>query len=183
MRDSFGATPIGRGLTSAAGAAQLSAWTLGGRLVSFPQYGTCLCSEIEYRLDRSPITVYACHCTECQRQTGASFALYVVSRRSDLTIARGEPSDKRIELSDGRHKDLITCSQCGARLWGPSSSSELVVLHAETLNDISWPQPVAHIWTRSAQSRVELRKDSLTFAGQPQGHDWIAIVQAWQNRR
>ena len=32
-----------------------------------PYLGHCLCGNVRYRVDREPLTVHACHCTECQR--------------------------------------------------------------------------------------------------------------------
>ena len=42
--------------------------------------GGCFCGEIRYRFVGDPLTLYACHCTDCQRETGASFVLSMVRR-------------------------------------------------------------------------------------------------------
>ena len=40
-----------------------------------PYTGGCLCGEIRYRLSAEPLVLYACHCTDCQRQSATAFNL------------------------------------------------------------------------------------------------------------
>ena len=56
-----------------------------------PYLGHCLCGAVAYRLTGEPLTFYACHCTDCQRRTGAAFALSMIVRRAALELTRGEP--------------------------------------------------------------------------------------------
>ena len=70
-------------------------------MVVFPQRGGCLCGDLEYRLSEDPVTLYACHCTDCQRQTGASFALSLIARCEALQIVRGWPHESSVETPDG----------------------------------------------------------------------------------
>lgn len=151
-------------------------------MVVFPQHGGCLCGDLEYSLSEDPVTLYACHCTDCQRQTGASFALSLIARREALQIVRGRPHEYSVEMPDGRIKRSFFCSRCATRLWGPSSVPGLAVLEPGTLDDTSWLHPIAHIWTRSAQPWVQIPKDSLNFVEQPQADEWLALVRAWKNR-
>ncbi|MGH7052276.1 MAG: GFA family protein, partial [Stellaceae bacterium] len=37
--------------------------------------GGCVCGAVRYRLTAAPLIVHACHCRDCQRLTGAAFAL------------------------------------------------------------------------------------------------------------
>ena len=39
-----------------------------------PLNGRCTCGEIKYQMLNKPLIVHCCHCTYCQRETGASFA-------------------------------------------------------------------------------------------------------------
>ena len=40
-----------------------------------PYHGGCLCGLIRYRVADEPLTLYVCHCTDCQRRTGSAFCL------------------------------------------------------------------------------------------------------------
>ncbi len=151
-------------------------------MVVFPQRGSCLCGDIQYTLSEDPLTLYACHCTDCQRQSGSSFALSMIVRGEALQIGRGRPQEYSIEMADGRLKQARFCSRCSTRLWGPSSVSGLAVLEPGTLDDTSWLRPVGHIWTRSAQPWVHISEDSLVFNEQPREDESLALVRAWKNR-
>src|SRR5437870_5253450 len=93
-----------------------------------PYHGGCLCGLIRYRLTDEPLTLYACHCTDCQRRTGSAFALSMPVFKSGLDLLKGEPRTYAVTLSDGRQKHGTFCGECGTRLWGeppkfPKSSS------------------------------------------------------------
>jgi hypothetical protein len=151
-------------------------------MVSFPQPGACLCGDVAYSLSEDPLTLYACHCTDCQRETGSSFSLSMIARHEALRLVRGHPQEYAIETPDRRRKQSYFCSRCSTRLWGPSSVSGLVVFGPGTLDDKSWLHPIGHIWTRSAQPWVRIPEDSLNFAMQPSADEWPAFVRAWKNR-
>jgi len=83
-----------------------------------PYHGGCLCGAIRYRVADEPLTLYACHCTDCQRRTGSAFALSMVVLKSELHLLQGEPRGYTLTLSDGRQKHGKFCCQCSTRLWG-----------------------------------------------------------------
>ena len=151
-------------------------------MVVFPQRGACLCGDVAYSLSEDPLTLYVCHCTDCQRQSGSSFALSLIVRREALQFVRGQPHEFSIEMPDGRVKRSHCCTRCSTRLWGPSNVSGLAVVEPGTLDDTSWLHPVGHIWTRSAQPWVAIPEDSLSFEREPQAEEWLGLVRAWKNR-
>ncbi len=151
-------------------------------MVPFPQPGSCLCGDVAYRLGEDPLTLYVCHCQDCQRQTGTSFALSMIVRQEALRLERGRPREYSVEMPDGRLKRSNFCDRCSTRLWGPSSIAGLAVLDPGTLDDTSWLRPVGHIWTRSAQPWVAIPEGPLRFEKQPRAEDWPAFVRAWKNR-
>jgi hypothetical protein len=152
-------------------------------MIPLPQRGGCLCGEVRYALAEDPLTLYACHCTDCQRQTGASFALALVVRREAVRIERGSPRETAVALADGRVKRSSGCGRCGARLFSPSRAPGLALLEAGTLDDTSWLEPVAHIWTRSAQRWLALPEAALRFEARPTEEGVLAMVRAWKERR
>jgi hypothetical protein len=151
-------------------------------MVNFPQRGRCLCGAVEYILREEPVTLYACHCTDCQRQTGSSFALSMIVRREALEIISGRPGQYAVELTDGRIKQAHFCARCSTRLWGPSSIADLTVLEPGTLDDTAWIHPVGHIWTRSAQPWVAIPDGDLSFSEQPGEESYAALARAWKQR-
>jgi hypothetical protein len=151
-------------------------------MVAFPQHGGCLCGDVRYRLDEDPVTLYVCHCTDCQTQTGTSFALSMVVRRPAFQIVRGEPREAAIELADGRVKRALFCGRCAVRFASPSRLPGLTIVEPGTLDDTSWVRPVGHIWARSAQPFVVIPEDTLRFEAQPSNEGMMALVRAWKGR-
>jgi hypothetical protein len=149
--------------------------------VSPPFDGGCVCGGVRYRLEAEPLTLYACHCTDCQRQSGSSFGLSMIVPRPALVIVAGEPRTFTLSLADGRRKSGRFCGDCGTRLWGePVKIPEVAVLRPGTLDDTTWLHPVGHIWTASAQAWVRIPDDALTYPGQPD--EMRSLIEAWRAR-
>ena len=143
--------------------------------------GGCLCGAIRYRLRGDPVTLYACHCTDCQTSTGSSFALSMLVPRESIEVRQGEPELCEVDLPDGRRKRAFRCASCGTHLWGaPQRVPQVLNLHPGTLDDTTWFEPVGHIWTRSAQPWVRIPADTLRYEQQPE--DMMPLVRAWKAR-
>lgn len=152
-------------------------------MVSFPQPGACLCRAVEYLLLEDPLTVYACHCSDCQSQTGTSFSLSMIMKRESLEITRGHLEYFSVELEDGREKGAHWCERCRTQIWGPSRGAGLVMLIPGTLDNTSWVVPAGHIWTSSAQPWIEIPSDRVSSAQAPSSENTIAMVKAWKQRQ
>jgi len=152
-------------------------------MIAFPQHGRCLCGDLEYRLKEDPLTVYLCHCTDCQTQSGTSFATSMIVRHNAFEIFRGSVDDVEIELDDGRVKHSQHCRRCRVRVGGVSSADGFAVIEPGTLDDTSWFRPVGHIWTRSAQPWFEIPADAIAIEQQPEPDEVVELVRAWKNWR
>jgi hypothetical protein len=149
-------------------------------MVNMPQQGGCLCGDIRYALREDPVTVYACHCTDCQTETGSGFYLSVVVRADALVYTKGRPETYEVQLADGRKKGAYYCQRCTARVGGASSLPGIASVDGGSLDDTSWLVPAGHIWTRSAQPWIRLPEQSLKFPMQPRDEDFVAMVRAWK---
>ena len=58
----------------------------------FPLQGGCSCGHIRYQLEKAPLVVHCCHCTDCMRQVGSAFAINAVVESEYLTLL--PPADK-----------------------------------------------------------------------------------------
>ena len=87
--------------------------------------GGCLCGAVRYRLTDDPLTLYACHCTDCQRQSGSAFGLSMIVARSAFELVRGEPLALEV-MAEGRTRRPRICGACGTRLFNESKVSEVV---------------------------------------------------------
>lgn len=149
--------------------------------MSAPYTGRCFCGAISYRVTAEPLTLYACHCTECQRRTGSAFALSMWVRRADLELLAGKPSRYTVTPEGGKTKVATYCANCTARLWGePLAAPDLAIVQPGTLDQPIGLEPVAHIWTRSAQPWFIFAPDAVKFEVQPT--DMTELMRLWQRR-
>ena len=59
-------------------------------LPEFQVEGVCQCGTVRYRLKASPLSVYNCHCKDCQRYSGAAWSMSMIVRNEDFELLSGE---------------------------------------------------------------------------------------------
>ena len=64
--------------------------------------GGCTCREVRYSLLARPMFVHCCHCTWCQRETGASFALNAMIESERVPLLEGEPEIVNTPSNSGK---------------------------------------------------------------------------------
>lgn len=144
-----------------------------------PLAGGCQCGAVRYEIRAAPLTVYACHCTECQRQSGGAFGLSMVAPREAVVIVSGTPNEWLRVHESGRLIDCVICGECGVRLFHkPHQNPKVAIMKPGTLDDTQWLDPVGHIWTRSAQPWFKIPADMVNYELQPP--DFSRLIEAWQ---
>ncbi|MBP0022104.1 MAG: GFA family protein [Cyanobacteria bacterium SBLK] len=136
--------------------------------MSISYTGGCQCGQIRYEIRAIPLTLYACHCTECQKQSSSAFGMSMPVPRDAVIILKGKPKQwKRISHS-GREVNCFFCGECGTRLFhNPERNPKISNIKPGTLDDTSWLKPVGHTWTKSAQKWVILNDGMLNYKKQP----------------
>jgi len=147
----------------------------------FPCPGGCACGAVRYQLLDDPLELHVCHCTDCQRVSGSAFVMSLVTRRAAVELMRGEPVRSEFETPEGIRRVDLRCTGCASRVWSePQGLADLLTVRPGTLDDHGWLQPIAHIWTKSAQSWVEIPAGVLRYEGNPT--DPLELVRAWRGR-
>ncbi|MEO1252245.1 MAG: GFA family protein [Pseudomonadota bacterium] len=137
-------------------------------VVALPIAGGCQCGALRYQLTAPPLMIYACHCTNCQKQSGGAFVMSATVPEAALEFTQGEPA--RVEwVSDaGNDRFGLFCGACGSRIAnGQTPSIGVLSLRAGTFEDTSWVRPAGHIWTRSAQPWMQFGEDDVLCDVQP----------------
>lgn len=143
-----------------------------------PLTGGCQCGHVRYEITGRPLTFYACHCTECQKQSSSAFGLSMTVRRNETRIIGGPMKTWERPADSGSRLTCHFCPECGVRLFhARSGTNDIWNLKAGTLDDTSWLQPAGHIWTGSAQKWVHIPDHTLNYAAQPESK--AALEQAW----
>ncbi|MBW4535755.1 MAG: GFA family protein [Pleurocapsa minor HA4230-MV1] len=64
-----------------------------------PYTGGCQCGQIRYEIQAEPLTLYACHCKECQKQSSSAFGMSMPVPRDAVVILQGQPKQwKRLPI-------------------------------------------------------------------------------------
>lgn len=141
--------------------------------------GGCQCGQIRYEIRAEPLTLYACHCKECQKQSSSAFGMSMSVLREAVVILQGEPKQWKRLSENGREVSCLFCENCGTRLFhNPARNSQITNVKPGTLDDTSWLKPVGNIWTQSSQKWVILSKEMLNYPKQPK--DFTQLVEKFQ---
>jgi hypothetical protein len=106
-----------------------------------------VCGSVRYQVTGEPLSVHACHCTDCQKLSGSAFGLSMVLNRDDLELLEGD---------------------IGTAIWFSSPGyAGIIALKPGTLDDTSGLRPIAHMWYRSAQPWLDVGNDLPVYQEQP----------------
>src|SRR6266851_8054168 len=112
----------------------------------------CQCGSVRYVLTTEPIRLGACHCKECQRQSGSAFGMFMPVKKDSLTVTGRTKQVTRIADS-GNEVTGVFCPECGVRIYHvPKSVQDVLALKPGTLDDTSWLRLDHFIWMKSARS-------------------------------
>ncbi len=130
--------------------------------------GGCQCGNIRYEVVGTPKQVVACHCTDCQRQSGSAFGMALVVNEADFRLTQGEPKTFASKSDAGRAKLGAFCPGCGTRIYHKSEWRKgMVSVRAGTLDDTSMLKPDMHLWTSNKQTWVTIPAGVKAFEKQP----------------
>ena len=148
--------------------------------MKLPLTGGCQCGTVRYRIDAEPLTVLACHCSECQKQSASAFGMTMPVRRTAFTFTKGEPAHWERKTDSGNMLGAAFCADCGVRLFHEPANKAVLNVKPGTLDDTSWVSPVGHIWTDRAQPWLRDRLEGVLYARQPPNMD--RLIAAWRAR-
>ena len=134
-----------------------------------PMTGHCLCGNVTYRIDAEPFAQAICHCEDCQRQTGTAFSIVIGVPHDAMTVEGDSLAifDTTGEVHGGAtHRHF--CSNCGSPLFSVvDAQPEVAYIKAGTLDDASWLEPNAEVFTRSALPWSPRLANAATFETMP----------------
>lgn len=135
--------------------------------------GGCRCGAIRYRADLSQaLTLYRCHCRDCQKLTSSAFGLSMFLPAEAFELTQGSPRQAARRADSGRTIEGFFCADCGSSVYNTSPARVgLVNLRPGTLDDPSGLAPVGDVWADRRQEWVDLLPDGLAYATQPDNLD------------
>ncbi|HVP08767.1 MAG TPA: GFA family protein [Burkholderiales bacterium] len=130
--------------------------------------GSCLCGAIQYTISAPVAELRACHCTNCQKISGAGGTVNAIVASKDFRIVKGTPKRFTKTADSGRVLHRYFCGDCGSGIYTQRElTPERVVVRAGAFDN---PPPMkigAHIWTRSARNWDLIDPAAQQVPGQP----------------
>ncbi|GAB4088625.1 GFA family protein [Hydrogenophaga soli] len=144
--------------------------------------GQCQCGQVVYEVTGQSATLFACHCTECQRQSSSAFGMALWIENPVVQLHQGELAEWVRTTPSGQRLAGRFCPQCGTRLFHQAlGQHRFLSIKPGTLDDTRGLSPVGHLWTQSKQAWVQLPEGSLCYAQNPPSFE--ALIQRWQESR
>lgn len=127
--------------------------------------GGCTCRAVRYRMTTGPVIVHCCHCTWCQRETGASFALNAVVETNRVEVLGTKPEMILTPSASGKGQKVHRCPTCRVAVWSnyTGGGDNMSFIRVGTLDDPKAFPPDVHIFTSSKQPWITLPPGSLVF--------------------
>ena len=114
--------------------------------------GGCLCGNIRYSVSAPVEKIIACHCTHCQKASGAGASHNALLPRSAVTFTSGQPRFFADTAQSGNILNRFFCGDCGSPIYSQREKTpEMMVLKVGTLDDSAGMKLVMNIWTSSAR--------------------------------
>ena len=112
--------------------------------------GGCLCGAVRYTIKGEPLATAVCHCTHCQKQSGAMFSTNLVVPESQYEQT-GETRVYRDQGDSGEAVLRCFCGACGSPILSKAATIPgMVLVKAGTLDDISGLTPSIEVYVDHA---------------------------------
>ncbi|MEE9300160.1 MAG: GFA family protein [Alphaproteobacteria bacterium] len=124
--------------------------------------GGCFCGKLRYRAEGRPLRVMHCHCTICQRVTGAPVVTWITFPTKGLSWPKGEPARLKSTASATRY----FCAGCGTHLVFVIDGAEELDVTVASLDHPEAAKPEHHIFVTTRVPWLQLSD------GLPEYVDW-----------
>ena len=130
--------------------------------------GSCLCGAIRYTISQPVTELRACHCTACQKLSGAGGTVNAPLPSSAFKVTQGTLKRFTMKADSGRTLHRFFCGECGTPIYSQRElTPEMVVVRAGAFDNPGEMKIGAHIWTKSARPWSYIDPASSRHPGQP----------------
>jgi hypothetical protein len=133
-----------------------------------PLTGSCLCGAIRYAVAALVTELRACHCTHCQKSSGAGGTVNAVVPSEAFKLTQGTPKRYDAKADSGRILHRYFCGDCGSPVYSQRQTNPgMVVVRAGTFDNAGDMKITTHIWTKSARPWSYMDPACTQVPGQP----------------
>jgi hypothetical protein len=140
-----------------------------------PVTGGCLCGAVRFEARAFLKSAYYCHCTICQKTSGAPFEIGVLIKAGTLKFTRGAPAYYQSSSSGKRG----FCGNCGSRIvWAPTDAKDDWSLNVSVcaLDNPADVRPSCHTYIDTKLPWLHIRDELPRFTEQ----EMSPIIEGWK---
>ncbi|WP_063682651.1 GFA family protein [Bradyrhizobium stylosanthis] len=116
----------------------------------------CSCGALALSLPGPPALVAACHCTDCQRRTGAPFGVGAFYPIDTVTIS-GRPKEFVRDGGSGAKVRNYFCPDCGSTVyWRADRLPTMIGVAVGAIADPKFRPPAMSVFEQSKHAWVEI---------------------------
>lgn len=137
-------------------------------MANLPAEGSCSCGAVTYKISAEPMFALFCHCSACQKRSGAAFLPVMFVPENAFAISGETKTHARIGGS-GHRLVAHRCGVCGQGIFnevGVLAGGVSVSPH--TLEDPSLFQPYCHIHTENMPDWLTIDDGLPQYPGPPE---------------
>ncbi len=107
--------------------------------------GGCFCGAVRYESTGKVLRFINCHCPDCRKLSGATFASIIAVESSGFKVVKGEEHLETFQSSPGKHRCF--CRTCGSHVIARfDAGPEMLLIRAGSVDGDPGVRPDAHIW-------------------------------------
>ncbi len=116
----------------------------------------CSCGALTVQAPGRSRLVVACHCTECQRRTGAPFGAGAFYPAEELRIAGAAKEFAREGTTGGMVRTRF-CPECGSSVyWTADWAPGFVAVAVGCFAEADQPRPASSVWEQARHDWVQV---------------------------
>lgn len=140
--------------------------------------GVCNCGTVSFSISGSLPGMYQCHCTLCQKQSGAGSNASTIVPLNTFRWLSGEESIKKWKKTTGFPSYF--CEGCGSPVPNPVGS-DYMWIPVGLIGD-AYTNIVAHLWLSSKSDWDQPQKAIRNYEGMPEDtEEFIRFLQSETN--
>ena len=117
--------------------------------------GSCLCGEVNIKINGAISDIIHCHCSLCRKNSGTAYATNGFINSAEFEIVSGESSLSTFSFKPGRNRHF--CKQCGSPVFSSNEEDPIRLrIRLGILDSDITERPISHNFVTSKASWDDL---------------------------
>jgi hypothetical protein len=111
--------------------------------------GSCLCGEVRFVVEGTPITTRNCHCSRCRLARAAAHGANLVTTHDGIRVTHGAERIASYKLPDAQFFTQTFCRTCGGKTARFDAGRGIAIAPLGALDDDPGTRPDMHMYVAS----------------------------------